>query len=94
MRSGDTGQWIPCFDSCQLITTLMCNQFSPGGLPNYRESVRVNIGFFGANGRSFVRSVYGHVITKFFGMGRFTYPWCSAGARFVRARAPLSSKAM
>jgi len=25
-------------------------------------------------------AVYGHVITKFSGMGRFTYPWCSAGA--------------
>ena len=25
--------------------------------------------------------VYGHVITKFSGMGRFTYPGCSAGAR-------------
>ena len=25
VRSGDTGQRIPCFDSCQLITTLMCN---------------------------------------------------------------------
>ena len=23
--SGDAGQRIPCFDSCQLITTLMCN---------------------------------------------------------------------
>ena len=23
--------------------------------------------------------MYGHVITKFSGMGRFTYPWCSAG---------------
>ena len=23
---------------------------------------------------------YGHVITKFSGVGRFTYPWCSAGA--------------
>ena len=22
----------------------------------------------------------GHVITKFSGMGRFNYPWCSAGA--------------
>ena len=30
-----------------------------------------------------------HVITKFSGMGRFTYPWCSPDARFVRARAPL-----
>ena len=26
------------------------------------------------------RVVYGHVITKFFGVGRFTYPWCSTGA--------------
>ena len=25
IRSDDTGQRIPCFDSCQLITTLMCN---------------------------------------------------------------------
>ena len=25
IRPGDTGQWKPCFDSCQLITTLMCN---------------------------------------------------------------------
>ena len=32
------------------------------------------------DGRSFGRAVYGHVITKFSGMGRFTYPWCS-GAR-------------
>ena len=27
-----------------------------------------------------LRAVYGHVVTKFSGMGRFTYPWCSAGA--------------
>ena len=32
------------------------------------------------------RSVYGHVITKFSGISRFTYPWCFAGARFARAR--------
>ena len=25
IRSGDTGQWIFCFDSCQLTTTWMCN---------------------------------------------------------------------
>ena len=31
-------------------------------------------------GRTGGRAVYGHVITKFSGMGRFTYPWCSAGA--------------
>ena len=29
-------------------------------------------------------SVYGHVIAKF-----STYPWCSAGKRFARDRAPL-----
>ena len=33
-----------------------------------------------ADGRTGGRAVYGHVITKFSGMGRFTYPWCSAGA--------------
>ena len=43
IRPGDTGQWIPCFDSCQLITTLMCNQFPPG-LPKRLGSVKVNIG--------------------------------------------------
>ena len=30
-------------------------------------------------GRAGGRAVYGHVITKFSGTGRFTYPWCSAG---------------
>ena len=30
----------------------------------------------GADGRA----VYGHVITTFSGMGKFTYPWCSTGA--------------
>ena len=33
--------------------------------------------------RTVVRSVYGHVITKFSEMGRFTYPWCSAKLIFV-----------
>ena len=31
-------------------------------------------------GRTNGRAVYGHVITQFSGMGRFTYPWCSTGA--------------
>ena len=31
--------------------------------------------------------MYGHVITKFSGMGRFTYPWCSAGALRARSSA-------
>ena len=41
---------------CQLITTLMCNQFSPG-LPNQLESARVNIGMpvVRTDGRTFVR---------------------------------------
>ena len=38
--SGDTGQRIPCFYSCQLITTLMGNQWAP----KVARSVRVNIG--------------------------------------------------
>ena len=35
-------------------------------------------------------SVYGHVITKFSGMGRFTYPWCSAGARLARESSAIN----
>ena len=31
------------------------------------------------------QAVYGHVITKFSGMGRFTYPWCSAGVLCARS---------
>ena len=37
----------------------------------------------GADGRA----VYGHVITKFSGMGRFTHPLCSAGALRSRSSA-------
>ena len=33
--------------------------------------------------------MYGHVITKFSGMGRFTYPWCSASARFARGSSAI-----
>ena len=40
----------------------------------------------GADGRSVGRSV-GHVITKFSRMGRFIYPWCSAGALRARSSA-------
>ena len=39
-----------------------------------------------ADGRTVARSV-GHVITKFSGMGRFIYPWCSAGALRARSSA-------
>jgi len=43
-----------------------------------------------------LRAVYGHVITKFSRMGRFTYPWCSAGAlcapelRYYNVTSPAS----
>ena len=36
--------------------------------------------FLGCGRTGGLRAVYGHVITKFSRMGRFTYPWCSAGA--------------
>ena len=58
--------------------------------------MRVNIGYpvVRTDGRSAVggrRSVYGHVITKFSGMGRFSKLWGSAHERASRARgAPLS----
>ena len=42
----------------------------------------------GVDGLSFGRAVYGHVITNFSGMDRFSYPWYSA-ARASRARVPL-----
>ena len=44
----------------------------------------------GADGRSVGRSLgrsVGHVITKFSGMGRFIYAWCSAGALRARSSA-------
>ena len=40
----------------------------------------------GTDGRSGARSV-GHVITKFSGIGRFIYPWCSAGELRARSSA-------
>ena len=86
IRSGNTGQRIPCFDSCQLNTTLMCNQLFPG-LPKL-ESVRVNIGItvVRTDGRSVPRSV-GHVTTQFFGMVHLFTHGASLG-RFARG-APL-----
>ena len=50
--------------------------------------MRVNIGMpvVRTDGRSVARSV-GHVITKFSGMGRFIYPWCSAGGLRARSSA-------
>ena len=51
----------------------MCDQFSPE-LPKKIESVKVNIGspVVRKDGLLGGRSVYGHVITKFSGVVRFT----------------------
>ena len=76
IQSGDTGQRIPCFHSCQLITTLMCNMCAISAF--LCSQMRVNIGC--AVVRTDGRAMYGHVITEFSGMGRFTCSWCSAGA--------------
>ena len=56
--------------------------------------MRVNIGVpvVRTDGRSVGRSV-GHVITKFSGMGRFIYPWCSAGALRARSSANTTTAA-
>jgi len=85
IRSGDTGQRISCCDSCQLIITLMCNmcvQYQSSCAPKLAGKCGIEHWLpCGADGRTAgARAVYGHVITKFSGMGRFTYPWGSAGA--------------
>ena len=59
IRSGDTCQWIPCFDSCQLVTTWMCNI----RLHSDRKCEIKHCFPCGADRRSSGRSVYGHVIT-------------------------------
>ena len=76
IRSGVTGQRIPCFDSCQFNTTLMCNMCAISVFLCSRTGVNIGCPVVQTDGRA----VYCHVITKFSGMGRFTYPWCSAGA--------------
>ena len=53
----------------------MCVQYQCSCAP---KLARVNIGCPVV--RTDGRAVYGHVITKFSGMGRFTYPWRSSGA--------------
>ena len=58
-------------------------QFAPG-LPNLLESVWLNIGFLWC-GRTVIQSVFGHVIIKFSGMDRFSYPWCSLKMRSLWA---------
>ena len=70
IRSGDTGQRIPCFDSCQLISTFMCNMSAISGCswaPKLTRKCKIKHWFsWGVNGQSFgVRSRH----TKFSRMG-------------------------
>ena len=90
--SADTGQRMPYFDSCQLITTLMCNSEFSLGLLNQLESVKVNIGSLWCGRTVGGRSVYGHVITKFSGMGRFTQLWGAARGAPLLGRVLLNEK--
>ena len=86
MQSCDTGQWIPFFDSCQLITTWMSNT------KFYTDSIKV-CHFASANmkGWTYVRTILSE--TKFLGSIDYhiflsTVLRC---ARFARARAPLKT---
>ena len=58
IRPGDTGQRIPCFDSCQLITTLMYS-FLLGSLGSQssRKCESKHWYAYGADGQSGGRSV-------------------------------------
>ena len=86
MQSCDTGQRIPFFDSCQLITTWMSNT------KFYTDSIKV-CHFASANmkGWTYVRTIFSE--TKFLGSIDYhiflsTVLRC---ARFARARAPLKT---
>ena len=37
----DTGQWIPCFDRCQLVITWMCNIEEVNGKPRLHVSLNL-----------------------------------------------------
>ena len=60
----------------------MCVQYQSSWAPKLARKCGIEHWFpCGADGQAEGgRAVYGHVISKFSGMGRFTYPWCSAGA--------------
>ena len=68
--SADTLFWQLSIDH-NIDLQYVCN-LSFTVLPNYLESVRLNIGFPVVRTDDRRRSVYGHVITKFCGMGRFS----------------------
>ena len=93
IRSGDAGQRIPCFDSSQLITTLMYNQWAPK-LATKCESKHWHA--CGADGRSLGRSVGRYTVTwlpSFFGrVDYFIFLPMVLCWRASRARAPLLLK--
>ena len=78
IRSSDTGQRIPYFDSCQSdrnIDVQLASSWVPKVVRKYESKHWFSCG---ADGRVVGRSVYGHVITRFSGMDRFTKLWGSA----------------
>ena len=59
----------------------ICVQYQSSCAPRLARKCEIEHWFScGADGRAGGQAVYCLVITKFSGMGRFTYPWCSAGA--------------
>ena len=59
----------------------ICVQYQSSCAPKLAGKCEIEHWFFLWCGRTGgQRAVYGHVITKFSGMGRFTCPWCSASA--------------
>ena len=85
MQSCDTGQWIPFFDRCQLITTWM-SKFNTDIIKVWYFASANMKGWTYAQTYS-VRTIYSE--PKFLGskITIFSYPWCSAvGA--LRTRAP------
>ena len=67
IRSGDTGQRIPCFDNIDVQST------SPWAPKVVRKCESKHWFSCGMDGRRSVgQSVYGHVITKFSEVDRFT----------------------
>ena len=74
IRSGDTGQWIHCLDSCQLIKTWVYNIRLQA--PILARKCEIKHWYAcGADGRKVGWSVYGHVIAEFSRMDRFSKLW-------------------
>ena len=89
IRSGDTGQRIYCFDSCQLITTWMVTWMYNIRLQAPKLARKCEIKHWytcGADGRKVGWSVYGHVIAEFSRMDRFSKLWVTSMDRKMSPR--------